>query len=67
MEVVVRDNNVEQAFRKLKKKLHNEGDVRELMDRRYYEKPSDKKRRRHKDAVRRSKKELAKKQAKLFR
>ena len=67
MAVVVRDNNVEQAFRKLKKKLHNEGSVRELMDRRYYEKPSDKKRRRHKEAVRRSQKELAKKKAKLFR
>jgi len=43
MEVSVRDNNVDQALRALKKKLQREGVYREMKMRRFYEKPSEKK------------------------
>jgi len=42
--VVVRNNNLEQAMRVLKKKLQKDGRLRELKDRQYFEKPSIKKR-----------------------
>jgi small subunit ribosomal protein S21 len=41
MIVFVRDNNVEQALRVLKRKLMREGVLRELKRRRFYEKPSE--------------------------
>ncbi len=41
MQVLVRDNNVEQAMRALKKKMQREGIFRELRQRKAYEKPSD--------------------------
>ena len=44
LEVKVRDNNVDKAMRKLKKKLDKEGVMWELRQRRYYEKPSLKRR-----------------------
>jgi len=60
VEVKVRDNNVMQAYRKLKKKLHNENVVTDLMDRRYYIKPSEAKRLKRKEAIQRQKKETSK-------
>ena len=42
LKVFVRDNNVEQALRALKKKLQREGIYREMKLRRHYEKPSEK-------------------------
>ena len=62
MQVVVRDNNVDQALRALKKKLQREGVFREMKLRNYYEKPSEKKVRHKAEAVRRARK-LARKQA----
>ncbi|MGO4197889.1 30S ribosomal protein S21 [Rhizobium sp. YAF28] len=41
MQVIVRDNNVEQALRALKKKMQREGLFREMKERRAYEKPSE--------------------------
>ena len=41
MQVVVRDNNVDQALRALKKKMQREGIFREMKMRRSYEKPSE--------------------------
>ena len=41
MQIIVRDNNVEQALRALKKKLQREGVYREMKLRRHYEKPSE--------------------------
>ena len=43
MQVSVRDNNVDQALRALKKKLQREGVFREMKLRQHYEKPSVKK------------------------
>jgi len=62
MQVLVRDNNIEQAMRVLKKKLQREGHFRELRARRAYEKPSEKKTRCRAEAVRRQRK-LIRKQA----
>lgn len=56
MEVIVRDNNIEQALRALKKKLQREGVFREMKLRRHYEKPSQKKAREKAEAVRRLRK-----------
>ncbi len=56
MQVVVRDNNVDQALRALKKKLQREGVYREMKLRRFYEKPSEKKARDQAAAVRRARK-----------
>jgi small subunit ribosomal protein S21 len=62
LQVTVRDNNIEQALRVLKKKLQREGLFREMKRRRAYEKPSDKRARKAGEAVRRARK-LARKQA----
>lgn len=56
VEVTVRDNNVEQAVRALKKKMQREGIFRELKLRRHYEKPSEKRVRERQEAKRRSRK-----------
>jgi len=54
--VLVRDNNVDQALRVLKKKLQREGLFREMKARRAYEKPSEKRSREKAEAIRRSRK-----------
>ena len=56
MQVIVRDNNVEQALRALKKKLQREGVFREMKARRAYEKPSERRAREKAEAVRRTRK-----------
>ena len=61
MEVSVRDNNVEQAIRVLKKKMQREGVFREVKLRNSYEKPSEKKARLQNESTRRFKKLLRKK------
>ncbi|MBB4198049.1 30S ribosomal protein S21 [Rhodoblastus sphagnicola] len=61
MQVLVRDNNVEQALRVLKKKMQREGLFREMKQRRAYEKPSEKRTREHADAIRRARKQARKK------
>jgi small subunit ribosomal protein S21 len=56
MLIIVRDNNVDQALRALKKKLQREGVYREMKLRRHYEKPSEKRARERAAAVRRARK-----------
>src|SRR5690606_4624246 len=56
MQIIVRDNNVEQALRALQKKLQREGVYREMKLRRHYEKPSEKRAREKAAAVRRARK-----------
>ncbi|MCY3878690.1 MAG: 30S ribosomal protein S21 [Rhodobacteraceae bacterium] len=62
MQVQVRDNNVDQALRILKKKLQREGVFREMKLRQHYEKPSQKRARERAEAIRRARK-LARKRA----
>src|ERR687889_1395646 len=61
VQVLVRDNNVDQALRALKKKLQREGVFREMKLRGHYEKPSEKKARERAEAVRRARKLIRKK------
>ena len=56
LHVTVRDNNVDQALKALKKKMQREGVFREMKLRRSYEKPSEKKAREKAEAVRRARK-----------
>ena len=56
MQVLVRDNNVDQALRVLKKKMQREGIFREMKQRKAYEKPSERKTREKAEAVRRARK-----------
>ena len=56
MQVTVRDNNVDQALKVLKKKLQREGVFREMKLRRAFEKPSQKRAREKAEAISRSRK-----------
>jgi small subunit ribosomal protein S21 len=58
--VFVRDNNVDQALRALKKKMQREGVFREIKLRRHFEKPSEKRAREMSEAIRRTRKLLKK-------
>ncbi|KKJ76255.1 MULTISPECIES: 30S ribosomal protein S21 [Kiloniella] len=60
MQVHVRDNNVDQALRALKKKLQREGVFREMKLRRHFEKPCERRKREGAEAVRRYRKLLRK-------
>lgn len=60
MLVYVRDNNVDQALRALKKKMQREGIFREIKLRRHFEKPSEKRVREMSEAIRRTRKLLRK-------
>ena len=62
MRVLVRDNDINQALRALKKKMQREGIFREMKRRRHYEKPSEKRAREKAAAIRRARK-LARKKA----
>jgi len=62
LQVLVRDNNVDQALKALKKKMQREGIFREMKLRGHYEKPSEKKARERAEAIRRARK-LARKRA----
>lgn len=60
MEVQVRDNNIEQALRALKKKMQREGVYREMKMRRHFEKPSERRVREQSEAMRRYRKVMRK-------
>jgi len=60
LQVLVRDNNVEQALRVLKKKMQREGVFREMRQRKAYEKPSERKTREKAEAIRRARKAVRK-------
>ena len=62
VQIFVRDNNVDQALKALKKKMQREGTFREMKRRNYYEKPSEKRVRQKAEALRRARK-LARKRA----
>ena len=62
VQVLVRDNNVDQALKVLKKRMQREGLFREMKLRDHYEKPSERRVRERAEAVRRARK-LARKRA----
>ena len=61
VQILVRDNNVDQALKVLKKKMQREGVFREMKLRRHYEKPSEKRARERAEAIRRARKLARKK------
>lgn len=61
LQVLVRDNNVDQALRVLKKRMQREGIFREMRQRSFYEKPSEKRVREKAEAIRRVRKVARKK------
>jgi small subunit ribosomal protein S21 len=61
LQVLVRDNNIDQALRYLKKKMQREGVFREMKQRRFYEKPSERANREKAEAIRRGRKLARKK------
>ena len=60
VEVQVRNGNLEKAMRVLKKKVQKSGLMRELKQRQYYMKPSEKKREAKKQGIKNYKKKMAK-------
>jgi small subunit ribosomal protein S21 len=62
LQVLVRDNNVDQALKALKKKMQREGLFREMKLHNHYEKPSERRVREKAEAIRRARK-LARKRA----
>jgi small subunit ribosomal protein S21 len=62
VQIFVRDNNVDQALKALKKKMQREGSFREMKRHVHYEKPSEKRARQKAEAIRRARK-LARKRA----
>jgi small subunit ribosomal protein S21 len=56
VQIVVRENNVDQALKALKKKMQREGTFREMKRRNHFEKPSEKRAREDAEAVRRMRK-----------
>src|SRR6516165_2781774 len=61
VQVFVRDNNVDQALRALKRKMQREGLFREMKLRGHYEKPSERRVREKAEAIRRARKLARKK------
>lgn len=60
IQVQVRNGNLEQAMRVLKKKVQKEGIIKYYKEKQYFEKPSEKKRRKKKEAIKNYKKTQAK-------
>ena len=60
LKIEVRNGNVEQAMRVMKRKLMKEGIMKELRARESYEKPSAKKRRKKKEYIANYKKKMKK-------
>jgi len=58
--IEVRNNNAEKAIKLLKKKINEEGTIKECRDRQSYEKPSKKRRRLKAQAIRRIERNLEK-------
>ncbi len=58
MKVEVRNNNLDRALKVLKRKLIDEGVFKELQERRFYEKPSEKRNRLKRAAIARQKREM---------
>tara|TARA_Y100001937_G_scaffold30310_1_gene43653 strand:+ start:75 stop:284 length:210 start_codon:yes stop_codon:yes gene_type:complete len=58
--VQVRNGNLEKAMRVLKKKVQKEGIVKEIKDRQFYTKPSEKRREAKKQGIKNVKKRMAK-------
>jgi small subunit ribosomal protein S21 len=59
IEVIVRDNDVEQAIKALKRKSARDGLIKQLKSKKAYEKPSDRRKRKERESIRRIRKAQA--------
>ena len=66
MRIEVRNGNVDQAIRVLKKKLQQDGLFNELREREYYTSKSEKRRRSKAAAIRRYKREILKREEESY-
>ncbi len=57
LEVTIEGDGIDRALNRLKRKMADEGVLKELKKRRFYEKPSVRKKRKQRDAQRRRRKE----------
>ena len=58
--IEVKNGNAERAIKLLKKKVNAEGTLKDCRDRQYYEKPTDKRRRKKAQAIRRIERNIEK-------
>lgn len=61
LEVEVRNNDLEDAIKVLRHKMSKDGVLTELKNRRHYEKPSEAKRRKHREALKKMRRSRGKK------
>lgn len=59
IEIIVRDNDIEQAIKVLKRKIARDGLLKQLKTKRAYEKPSEKRKRKERESLRRIRKAMA--------
>lgn len=65
MRIEVRNNNVDRALKVLKRKLTEEGIFKDMQKKRFYEKPSDRRRREKRAAIARARREEAERKLRL--
>ena len=59
IEIIVKDNDVDQALKVLKRKIARDGILKQLKTKRAYEKPSEKRKRKERESLRRIRKAMA--------
>ena len=66
IEIIVKDNDVEQALKVLKRKIARDGLLKQLKTKRSYEKPSEKRKRKERESLRRIRKAMARRNRRSF-
>ena len=59
IQIIVKDNDVEHALKVLKRKIARDGLLKQLKTKRAYEKPSEKRKRKERESLRRIRKAMA--------
>ena len=59
IEIIVKDNDVDQALKVLNRKIARDGILKQLKTKRAYEKPSEKRKRKERESLRRIRKAMA--------
>ncbi|MBW2623014.1 MAG: 30S ribosomal protein S21 [Deltaproteobacteria bacterium] len=67
MEIIVKDNDVDQALKVLKRKIARDGLLKQLKTKRAYEKPSEKRKRKERESLRRIRKAMARRNRRTSR
>ena len=67
IEIIVKDNDVEQALKVLKRKIARDGLLKQLKTKRNYEKPSEKRKRKERESLRRIRKAMARRNKRTTR